>query len=173
MANAINPLSQQAEILPAFGGIYSDNSTMLTVRGYPDYLPMTNAMPYVNMNYGIIGEDTHFILIEEPGEYEIHYSFGFNAAQCGDSCFEVYAALDETEAIPGGSVCIHTGGAATLSQRDEWVSNHFYASLRPGDHVSLMIKTVGPYTLQTHFSMPHMTVKRVFGPPGVCAGNMQ
>jgi len=111
-----------------------------------------------------MGEGQHIILIEEPGLYEISYSFGFSASMYGESCFEAYVALNEAEAIPGGNASIHTAGVPSYSQNDKWISNHFFASLKSGDRVSLMAKTVGPYRIQAHFSMPRLTVKRISGP---------
>ena len=159
----MGPPGPQAESYPAFGGIYGDGCVAQEVRGYPSYVPMPNGMPHTNVSYGATSEGLHFILIKEGGEYEINYSLGFSDSMCGEACFEVFVALNGGEAIPGGNVCIHTGGAASLTQNDRWITNHFFASLQPGDQVSLMVKTIGPYKFQSHLSMPHLTLKRVFG----------
>ena len=160
----MGPPGSNTESHIAFGGIYNDGCVAQEVRGYPECLPMPYAMPCVKMSYGALGDGQNCIAIEEPGEYEINFSVGFSDTVCGEACFEVFAALSGGEAIPGGSVCVHTGGAIAHSQNDRWITNHLFASLKSGDQVMLMVKTIGPYKFQSHFSMPHLTVKRVFGP---------
>jgi len=118
----------------------------------------------MRMKYGNAGEGERYILIEEAGEYEIAFSAGFSDSMCGEVCFEVFAACNDGQPIPGGTVCVHIGGTNAHSQNDRWISNHCFASLQPGDQVSLMAKTIGPYKFKSHVSMPRLTVKRVYGP---------